>query len=112
MPQARYARPARGESPEFCAGTRAEGGGAETGNLDFSGLTTFNLRAFANTGRTPLAQDHPWLRGTRMTLTVANLFDRRVKVLDGTGAVPASYQPELLDPIGGAITLSLRKQFQ
>ncbi|WP_448231687.1 AtzH-like domain-containing protein [Microbacterium lacticum] len=26
MPQARYARPARGESPEFCAGTRAEGG--------------------------------------------------------------------------------------
>lgn len=109
-----YTRSAYGVRLSFTSrsGTRAEGGGAETGNLDFSGLTTFNLRAFANTGRTPLAQDHPWLRGTRMTLTVANLFDRRVKVLDGTGAVPASYQPELLDPIGRAITLSLRKQFQ
>lgn len=94
------------------SGTRTEGGAVDAGDLDFSGLTTFNLRVFANFNRTQLAHDHPWLRGTRVTLTVNNLFDRRVKVVDGTGAVPASYQPDLLDPIGRLITLSLRKQFQ
>lgn len=94
------------------SGTRTEGGAVDAGDLDFSGLTTFNLRAFANFNRTQLAHDHPWLRGTRVTLTVDNLFDKRVKVVDGTGAVPASYQPDLLDPIGRLLTLSLRKQFQ
>jgi hypothetical protein len=39
-------------------------------------------------------------------------LDKRVKVVDGTGTVPASYQPDLLDPVGRLITLSLRKQFQ
>jgi hypothetical protein len=62
--------------------------------------------------RTQLAHDHPWLRGTRVALTVNNLLDKRVKVVDGTGTVPASYQPDLLDPVGRLITLSLRKQFQ
>ncbi len=93
-------------------GTRTEGGAVDAGDLDFSGLTTFNLRAFANFSRTQLAREHPWLRGTRVTLTVNNLFDKRVKVVDGTGAVPASYQPDLLDPVGRLLTLSLRKQFQ
>ncbi len=94
------------------SGTRTEGGAATAGNLDFSGLTTFNLRVFANFNRTALAQNHPWLRGTRVTLKVNNLFNERVKVVDGTGAVPASYQPDLLDPVGRLITLSVRKQFQ
>ncbi len=94
------------------SGTRTEGGAVDAGDLDFSGLTTFNLRAFANFNRTQLAHDHPWLRGTRVTLTVNNLLDKRVKVVDGTGTVPASYQPDLLDPVGRLITLSLRKQFQ
>jgi outer membrane receptor protein involved in Fe transport len=56
-------------------------------------------------------RDHRWLRGTRVTLSVDNIFDSHPRVTDQTGAVPISYQPDLLDPQGRMIRLSIRKLF-
>ncbi len=83
-----------------------------TRNLDFSDLATLDLRLFANLGQQrKLAERFPLLRGTRLTLSVDNLFDSRQHVRDGNGGTPISYQPDYLDPLGRSVKLSLRKLF-
>jgi len=86
--------------------------GTPTENLDFSSVTTLNLRLWDDLGRQrQVVRRLPWLRGARVTLAVTNLLDDRVGVRDGFGATPLSYQPGYIDPVGRAITLSLRKLF-
>ena len=81
-------------------------------DLRFSSLATFNLRLFTNLGeRLDLVSKHPWLRGTSVRFEVNNLFDSKPKVRDGAGEVPFSYQPDLLDPLGRTISISIRKLF-
>lgn len=87
------------------------GQGGVTDNLHFSSLATFNLRLFADLGQTKMGQKKPWMRGWRITIGLDNLFDRRIHVTDPTGATPISYQPDLLDPLGRVLRLSIRKQF-
>ena len=98
------------------SGTTVRGGpdgqGGTTGDLFFSGLATFNLRLFADLGaQRDLVRRHRWLRGTRISFSVDNLFDARPTVRDETGATPVSYQPFYLDPLGRTIRISLRKLF-
>ncbi|MEO6339833.1 MAG: TonB-dependent receptor [Caulobacteraceae bacterium] len=91
---------------------RGGGGGLSSSDLTFSGLTTVNLRLFANLGNMPsLVQHRPWLRGSRVTLSLNNLFDQRVLVRDANGVTPLSYQPDYLDPSGRTVRLSVRKVF-
>ena len=54
---------------------------------------------------------HPWLRGTRVTLSLNNAFNQRQRVTDQTGAVPIGFQPGYLDPLGRTVRLSIRKLF-
>lgn len=83
-----------------------------TDRLNFGDLGTFNLRVFADLGRQiKLVREHRWLRGTRISLGVSNLLNTRQRVTDQTGVVPVNYQPDLLDPTGRAVTLSIRKLF-
>jgi hypothetical protein len=90
-------------------GGEVEGG---AGSLDFAPLAKFNLNLFANLGeRWDLVAKHPWLRGTQLRLGVQNIFDARQRVRDDAREVPVNYQPDLLDPLGRAVTISLRKQF-
>lgn len=95
------------------SGTTVFTGAAGSGNrLDFGSTGTIGLRLFADLGQQiKLVRDHRWLRGTRVTLSVDNLFDTHPRVTDQTGAVPLSYQPDLLDPQGRMIRLSIRKLF-
>lgn len=87
----------------------ASAGGAST-DLDFSSLATINLRLFADLGvRRELVQKHPLLRGTRLTLSVNNLFDQQQTVRDATGVIPVTYQPDYLDPRGRVIQFNVRK---
>jgi hypothetical protein len=80
--------------------------------LRFSSLATFNLRLFANPGDIPeVAVKHPWLRGTQVQFRVDNILNSRPQVRDATGRVPTSYQPDLLDPLGRTVMISLRKLF-
>lgn len=84
-------------------------GGAST-DLDFSSLATINLRLFADLGvRRELVQKHPILRGTRLTLSVNNLFDQQQTVRDANGVTPVTYQPDYLDPRGRVLQFNVRK---
>jgi hypothetical protein len=97
-------------------GTTVLGGadrtGSTTGDLRFSDLATVNLRLFADLGaQRSLAAKAPWLRGTRISLVVDNLFDSRLRVTDARGQTPISYQPAFLDPLGRSVRISIRKLF-
>jgi hypothetical protein len=95
---------------DWQSGTRVRGG--RDGDLEFSDLTTVNLRLFANLGQQrELVRSVPFLRGTRVSLEIDNLFDSRVGVQDALGVTPLSYQPFFLDPLGRSVRVSLRKQF-
>lgn len=90
----------------------APGGPASADDLRFSGLATVNLRLFADLGqRWDLMRKVPWLRGTRVSVGVDNLFDQRMSVTDRSGATPLNYQPYLMDPIGRRVEVSVRKLF-
>ena len=47
--------------------------------------------------------------GWETHLGVENIFDQRLKVRDGLGETPLSYQPDYLDPLGRTFRISLRK---
>ena len=95
------------------SGTEVRSGTLNSGNtLDFSSLGTFNLRAFVDLSQQlRLVRKHRWMLGTRVTLSVDNIFDARLRVTDQNGVVPLSYQPDLLDPQGRVIRISVRKLF-
>jgi len=81
-------------------------------DLTFSPLATFDLRLFANPGDIPeLVVRHPWLRGTQVQLNIDNMFDAKPKVRNAAGDVPFNYQPDLLDPLGRTIGITIRKLF-
>jgi hypothetical protein len=81
-------------------------------NLHFSPLATFNLTLFANPGDIPeIVVKHPWLRSTQFRLQVTNIFNTRTNVHEATGVVPLSYQPQLIDPLGRTVMISIRKLF-
>ncbi|WP_062792030.1 TonB-dependent receptor [Sphingobium chlorophenolicum] len=103
-------------SVDWESGTHVDGALAGTGGgasrLDFGSLTTVDLRLFANLGQMPsLVKQHPFLRGTRISIGIDNLFNQRRSVTDANGMTPVRYQPGYLDPIGRAVTISFRKLF-
>ena len=97
-------------SANYRSGTRVD---SLTGDdLRFSPLATFDLRLFANPGDIPeLVVKHPWMRGTQVQFTVANIFDAKPKVRNAAGDVPLNYQADLLDPLGRTIGITIRKLF-
>ena len=97
-------------SADWQSGGRVRQGEAD--DLKFSPLATFDLRLFANLGeRFELVTKYPWLRGTQVRFSVDNLFNAHQRVRDEAGQVPVNYQPDLLDPLGRAISVSIRKAF-
>lgn len=84
----------------------------EDRTLSYSSLARFDLRLFADLGeREELASRAPWLRGTRISVEVDNLFDARPHVRDEAGRTPLALQPAYLDPAGRTVRLTLRKLF-
>lgn len=87
-------------------------GGTGSSDLFFSDTATVNIRLFADLGQQrSLVRSVPFLRGTRVTLAIDNLFDSHPGVRDSTGATPLGYQPDYLDPLGRSVRISLRKLF-
>lgn len=92
--------------------THVDGGAGGSRDLRFSSLATLNLRLFANLGQQEsLVKAVPFLRGSRLSLSVTNLFDERIRVRDMAGATPISFQPGYLDPLGRSVRVSFRKLF-
>ena len=88
------------------------GGAPADEDLHFSSLTTVNLRLWADLGqRFDLVRKAPWLRGTRISFGVDNLFDDRIDVRSRAGDTPVNYQPDLIDPVGRRVEISIRKLF-
>jgi hypothetical protein len=86
--------------------------GASGGDLDFSGIVKVNARFFADLSQRKTLMDRaPWLKGSRVTLSVSNIFDQRVAVRDAGGVTPLSFQPAYLDPLGRTWRIGFRKLF-
>jgi len=95
---------------DWQSGTRVAG--VDGTDLTFSDRTNVNLRLFADlSAQRDLVRAVPFLRGTRISLIVDNLFDTRVDVRDASGATPISYQPFYVDPLGRTFRITLRKLF-
>jgi len=97
---------------DWQSATRVRGGATSADELRFDDFATVNLRLFATLGpQFKFVRDNRWLVGTRVTLSVDNIFDSRLKVTDAAGGTPLSYQPALLDPLGRTVKISIRKLF-
>lgn len=97
----------------YTGGSRIESSGAPgASTLNFAPIATFNFRAFADLGRKEkLVEKVPFLKGSRISLSVDNLFNAQQRVTDATGSVPLRYQPGYLDPRGRVFEIEFRKQF-
>lgn len=84
-------------------------GGNTPNILRFSPLTTFSLRAFVEGQR--LLPSASWLKGTRLSLQVSNIGNRRQKVRDPNGLTPLFYQAAYRDTTGRLVQIELRKVF-
>ena len=70
------------------------------------------MRAFVDLGQQKALTDmSSFFKNARLSLKIDNVLDARQRVTDQFGAVPISYQPDLLDPQGRVITIEFRKQF-
>lgn len=86
--------------------------GAPGRTLSFSDHSTVNMRLFASLGDRPaLVRRAPWLRGSRISLDVDNLFNARPRVRDEAGLTPPGLQPAYLDPLGRSVRITFRKLF-
>ncbi|MGX7894747.1 hypothetical protein [Tsuneonella sp. HG222] len=93
--------------------TRVDGSGLPgSTDLFFDDIFKLDLRIFADLGRKEkLVEQVPFFAGTRVSLSVDNVFDARQRVTDSTGATPLRYQPFLLDPNGRTFEIEFRKIF-
>lgn len=95
----------------YTGGSRIDGTAA-AGTLSFAPIATFDVRAFADLGRMDsVTRAVPFLKGSRLSFRVENLFDAQQRVTDASGAVPLRYQPGYLDPRGRVFEIEFRKQF-
>ena len=97
----------------WTAPTRLETSGAPgSSDLRFGSVFNLDMRLFVDLGQKKAFTDlSPFFKGTRLALTVDNLFDSRQRVTDAAGAVPLSYQADFLDPRGRVIGIDFRKVF-
>lgn len=85
-------------------------GTLSSGDLHYSDQATVGVKFFADlTARPELISRFFWLRGSRVSLDIDNLFDSRLQVRDSLGNTPVGYQPDYLDPTGRTIKISFRK---
>jgi len=81
----------------------------EAGRLRFSPIANFNTSAFTDLDR--LLPGASMWKGTRVSLSVMNLFHKRQGVIGTNGETPLAYQSAYRDPIGRTVEVGLRKTF-
>jgi iron complex outermembrane receptor protein len=96
-------------SGNWMSATKVDEDQDNLGALHYSSLATFDLRLFADLQQR--FRRKAWARGTRVTLSLSNLFNSRQHVHDASGATPLIYQPAFLDPYGRTVGVTLRRLF-
>ena len=96
----------------YNSATRVDGGGAGANRLDFGSTFDLGLRLFVNFDqKESLVEKLPWLKGSRIRLSIDNLTNSVQQVRDANGATPLNYQRGFIDPLGRYVEISFRKQF-
>ena len=98
------------------APTRVDGtvipGGGTSDDLRFGSTFIANARLFVDFNQQAgLVRAIPFLRNSRIRLSVDNIFNDIRTVRDESGAVPLRYQPGYVDPLGRTFEISFRRQF-
>lgn len=84
--------------------------GSEIAQLDFDALTTLDLRVNYSFDRNiKLLAKYPFLDGSRISFGIDNIFDARQDVFGSPGTDVINYHPDILDPLGRTVSLTLRK---
>ncbi|MDR7102738.1 TonB-dependent receptor domain-containing protein [Croceicoccus sp. BE223] len=97
-------------SGNYFGASSIEGSGAAgSSSLDFHPYATFDARLFVDLERK--FEDVKFLKGSRLSLRVDNIFNAQQRVTDEFGTVPISYQPDFLDPKGRFFEIDFRKRF-
>lgn len=98
---------------EWNAPARVNGSGLPgSSDLRFGSTFMLDARLFADLGRNEsLVAKVPFLKGSRLSLTVDNIFDVRQEVRDENGVVPLAYQPAYREPQGRVVGIDFRKMF-
>lgn len=87
-------------------------GGPGASDLRFGETFVLNARIFLNLGqKESLVERWPFLEGTRVALTVDNIFESRQRVTNEEGLVPLAYQAGYRDPRGRLVGIDIRKMF-
>ena len=96
---------------KYQSATTAEGDSIND-QLRFGELLTFNLSAFMNFDQRPkMVEAVPFLKGSRLRLSINNVTNAIQSVRNREGEVPLTYQPGYLDPRGRYVEISFRKMF-
>jgi hypothetical protein len=67
------------------------------------------MSAYVNLGdRFEWARKVAFLKRARVSLSIANIFDSKRRVKDGSGLTPYNYQLDYLDPVGRSLTLQVK----
>lgn len=97
-------------SGNYYGGSSVDGStSAGSTSLDFHDYATFDARLFVDLERQ--FKDVDFLKGSRFSIRVDNIFDAQQRVTDEFGVVPVSYLPDFTDPKGRFIELDFRKRF-
>jgi hypothetical protein len=96
------------KAPATVRGSGAPG----SSDLRFGSTFDVDARLFVNLDqRESLVAKAPWLKGTRVSFTVDNIFDNRQKVTDENGTTPLAYQRAFREPQGRVVGIDIRKMF-
>lgn len=80
--------------------------------LRFVDYAVVDVSFFTNLAETfNISEKATFLKNTRVTFEIANLFNQRPRAETASGTTPLRFQNTLLDPIGRTLSLSLRKVF-
>jgi hypothetical protein len=78
-------------------------------DLRFSPVLLVDMSAYVNLGdRFEWARKVAFLKRARVSLSIANIFDSKRRVKDGSGLTPYNYQLDYLDPVGRSLTLQVK----
>lgn len=99
-------------SGDYLGGASIANTGGSGSSLSFAPIATFDLRLFADLEQQQaLVEAVPFFKGSRVSLSVDNIFDAQQRVTDANGTVPVNYLPDFIDPAGRFFEIEFRKRF-